>query len=220
MAIAGLAHAAVVAGPATVVDGDSLEIAGTRVRLHGIDAPEAQQTCDRNGEAWRCGEEARRQLAEIIGASRVECVGHEKDQYGRLLAQCTAGYTDINRTMVETGWALAFRKYSDAYSAGEARARAMRVGLWGSSFVSPDVFRNGSRDASTAAPDRATPRRAAPRVHETDGLCRIKGNRNRRGQWIYHLPGMPYYDATNPEELFCSEAEAQAAGYRRAIVRP
>lgn len=50
--------------------------------------------------------------------------------------------------------------------------------------------------------------------------CVIRGNRNRRGQWIYHLPGMPYYEATRPEELFCSEAEAQAAGYRRAIVRP
>ena len=47
----------------------------------------------------------------------------------------------------------------------------------------------------------------------------IKGNQNRRGQWIYHLLGMPYYDQTRPEQLFCTEAEAQAAGYRRAIVR-
>jgi hypothetical protein len=47
----------------------------------------------------------------------------------------------------------------------------------------------------------------------------IKGNRNRRGQWIYHLPGMPYYNVTRAEEMFCTEADAQAAGYRRAIVR-
>lgn len=49
-------------------------------------------------------------------------------------------------------------------------------------------------------------------------IC-IKGNRNRRGEWIYHVPGMPYYDQTQPEEIFCSERQAQAAGYRRAIVR-
>ena len=52
------------------------------------------------------------------------------------------------------------------------------------------------------------------------GSCSIKGNRNRKGQWIYHVPGMPYYDRTRPEEVFCTEAEARAAGYRRAIVRP
>ena len=51
------------------------------------------------------------------------------------------------------------------------------------------------------------------------GRCAIKGNRSRRGDWIYHLPGMPYYEATRAEEIFCTEAQAQAAGYRRAIVR-
>jgi hypothetical protein len=49
--------------------------------------------------------------------------------------------------------------------------------------------------------------------------CVIKGNRNRKGEWIYHVPGMPYYDVTRPEEIFCTEAQGQAAGYRRAIVR-
>lgn len=48
--------------------------------------------------------------------------------------------------------------------------------------------------------------------------CNIKGNRDRRGQWIYHVPAMPYYDQTRAEDIFCNEAEAQAAGYRRAIV--
>jgi hypothetical protein len=47
----------------------------------------------------------------------------------------------------------------------------------------------------------------------------IKGNRNRKGQWICHLPGMPCHGRTRPEEVFCTEAEARAAGYRRAIVR-
>ena len=47
------------------------------------------------------------------------------------------------------------------------------------------------------------------------GNCSIKGNRNRKGQWIYHVPGMPYYDRTRPEEIFCTEAEAGAAGKRQ-----
>lgn len=48
----------------------------------------------------------------------------------------------------------------------------------------------------------------------------IYGNRNRRGQWIYHLPGMPYYDETRAEVIFCAEAEAQAAVYRRRLLSP
>ena len=72
---------------------------------------------------------------------------------------------------------------------------------------------------------KASAKRSAPRTVSSDwqsrasGNCNIKGNRNRKGQWIYHLPGMPYYDRTRPEEIFCTEAEARAAGYRRAIVR-
>jgi hypothetical protein len=46
----------------------------------------------------------------------------------------------------------------------------------------------------------------------------IKGNRGQHG-WVYHLPGMPYYEQTHAEEMFCSEAQARAAGYRRARVQ-
>lgn len=60
---------------------------------------------------------------------------------------------------------------------------------------------------------RATPSRSAS---PPPGQCRIKGNHSRRGELIYHLPGMPYYEQTRAEAMFCSEAEAQAAGFRRS----
>ncbi|MCI1995302.1 sunset domain-containing protein, partial [Clostridium luticellarii] len=44
----------------------------------------------------------------------------------------------------------------------------------------------------------------------------IKGNVNAKGEKIYHVPGGAFYDKTNAEEYFNTEAEAQAAGYRRS----
>lgn len=205
-------------GTAVAVDGDSLVIDARRIRLAGIDAPEVTQSCNREGESWQCGQVAKEQLAALVRGRRVECHGVTVDTYSRTVATCTAGYDDINRTMVEQGWAVAFRKYSDAYVGAEDQARANRLGIWGSEFVPPSDYRRSQRPPEQAG------RPAAPRTSRADpaqpGRCVIKGNRNRKGQWIYHLPGMPYYDATRPEEIFCTEADAQSAGYRRAIVRP
>jgi endonuclease YncB( thermonuclease family) len=212
------AMAATLTGPAEVIDGDTLTIAGRDVRLFGIDAPEAAQTCDRNGEVWACGEEATRQLKELVGAGEVQCLGSEVDQYGRLLAVCHVGRFELNKTMVEQGWATAFRNYSDNYVADETRAKMARRGIWTSTFDLPQNFRLAQRPQPAEQPRSVqTDRTSAQSVYQ--GGCRIKGNRSRRGDWIYHLPGMPYYDATRAEEMFCSEVEAQAAGYRRAIVR-
>lgn len=124
-------------GDATVSDGDSLEIAGIRVRLRGIDAPELDQRCVRDGEEYRCGEEARDVLAALADRGPVECRGWEYDRFGRLLAHCMAGETDLNRAMVERGWAVA---YGD-YGAEEATARETRTGLWSGSFEPPQSWR-------------------------------------------------------------------------------
>ena len=134
---------------------------------------------------------------------------------------CWADGFELNRTMVEQGWATAFRKYSQDYVADEARAKAQRRGIWSSSFELPEEYRRAQAQRAAAPQTSAAPpaRRAAPTLPSVKG-CVIKGNRNRKGQWIYHVPGMPYYDQTRPEEIFCSEADAQKAGYRRAIVRP
>ena len=62
-----------IAGQASVIDGDTLEIHGTRIRLFGIDAPESGQTCVRNAEAYRCGKDAAFALADFIGRHVVTC---------------------------------------------------------------------------------------------------------------------------------------------------
>lgn len=194
-------------------------MSGISVRLFGIDAPEGKQTCNLSGATWRCGEEAATQLRNLIGGSPIECRGRDIDTYGRTLAVCTVAEIEINRAMVEAGWATAFRKYSQDYVVEEARARAGHRGIWTSEFQLPQDYRAAQstvRETATSAPLR---RKAAAPAAQTASGCVIKGNRNRKGQWIYHLPGMPYYAITRAEEMFCSEADAQAAGYRRAIVR-
>ena len=212
-----------VAGTATVIDGDTIRVNGQAIRLFGIDAPEADQTCDREGVSWECGKAATQQLANLVEGRTVECTVQSMDSYGRSVGICTIGYTEINRTMVEHGWAVAYRTYSSAYVPEEIRAKAARSGIWSSTFDLPEFHRVRQRSSAGETADRTRQGRAGnttgPKTRAHDGSCTIKGNRNRKGQWIYHLPGMPYYDATRPEEIFCSEAAAQRAGYRRAIVR-
>ena len=204
------------AGPATVIDGDTLEVDGRRIRLFGIDAPELSQSCDRDGERWACGQASADELQGMIGAYPLSCTGDEEDTFGRLVAVCTVSGIDVGRQMVADGWATAFRRYSDKYIAEETRARARRLGLWTSHFTPPEDVRNAQNAAEPEQP-RSSARAAV--AARSASACRIKGNRNRRGEWIYHLPGMPYYDETRAEEMFCTEAQARAAGYRRSRAR-
>lgn len=211
-------------GTAVAVDGDSLDFDGQRIRLFGIDAPERTQTCDRDGKTWPCGEAAAGKLQSMIEGRQVVCRGRGNDQYGRAVAVCEAGGGELNRLMVAQGWAVAFREFSADYIADETRSKAGRTGIWDSTFMLPGDYRRLKAEVVEARqPQRSAsvaPRQSA-RVPASAvmGRCAIKGNRNRKGQWIYHLPGFPYYEATRAEEIFCSESDAQAAGYRRAIVK-
>lgn len=204
-----------ISGPARAGDGDSLTVSGISVRLYGIDAPELGQTCFRASTAWKCGEEARRQLQAMLDGQQVHCRRLDSDEYGRTLAICTAGQTELNQAMVESGWATAFRRYSDAYIAQELNAKNAGLGIWSSDFEAPADFRH-RREPHQAFPARPASRPAVPASRQASGDCLIKGNHSRKGEWIYHLPGMPYYEQTRAEEMFCSEAEAQAAGYRKS----
>jgi endonuclease YncB( thermonuclease family) len=211
-------------GPGKAKDGDSLMVGDKEVRLFGIDAPEFDQSCKRDGQDWNCGASAADTLAQLVTGKSVVCSTVGTDQHGRTLGRCMVGATDVNRAMVASGYAVAFRRYSSDYVSAEDSARVTKRGIWAGTFQMPSDYRHAG-DAPVPVRSKSPQKRSAPRAVSSDwsgrasGSCNIKGNRNRKGQWIYHLPGMPYYDATRAEEVFCTEAEARAAGYRRAIVR-
>lgn len=89
-----------ITGTATVIDGNTLEIAGQRIRLHGIDAPESGQNCLVGLEVWLCGEAAAHALENFIGASPVTCQEHGVDRSGRTIAACTVRGVGI----LKPGW--------------------------------------------------------------------------------------------------------------------
>ncbi len=194
-----------VVGTATVIDGDTIEVHGQRIRLHGIDAPESRQLCRLDGKPWQCGKDAANALADKIARRPVTCEDLGRDRYKRIIARCTVGGEDLEKWMVSQGWALAYRRYSLDYVEQEAEAQAARRGIWAGEFVKPWEWRRGKR---IAANDNAP------------GQCRIKGNINRKDERIDHAPGDNWYDRTRidpakGERWFCSEAEARAVGWRK-----
>ena len=224
LALPSASFANPIEGTAEVIDGDSLRIGGAEVRLFGVDAPEFSQTCDSGGAPVACGAMAKEALEGLIGSSTLLCVAQDTDQYGRTVARCQTSGVDVGAALVASGWATAFRRYSDDYVPAETRARNARAGIWQWEFQLPEDYRASQQALREPPRAQRTARAAAPagtlsRRYERAGMCLIKGNHSRKGEWIYHLPGMPYYQQTNPEAWFCTEAEARAAGYRRAIVR-
>lgn len=133
-------------GTPTVIDGDTLELRGERIRLWGIDAPEASQTCQQHGELVPCGQIATRVLEKYLEHKAVTCAAQDVDRYGRIVARCQAGQQDLGAWMVERGQALAYRQYGgDIYNAAQAGAQAARRGVWAGSFVPPWDYRLARR---------------------------------------------------------------------------
>lgn len=129
-------------GRARAIDGDTLLVGNGRVRLDGIDAPEAAQTCGRrDGASWACGSAARQALAELVAGQEVSCTGSDHDAYGRLIATCSALGRELNQELVRRGLAWAFARYSQRYVALEAAARARRVGVWAGEAQPPWTWR-------------------------------------------------------------------------------
>lgn len=201
-----------VIGQASVIDGDTIEIHDTRIRLHGIDAPESGQLCRINAKPFRCGQLSAQALANKIGRQTVTCDPRDTDRYGRTVAVCSAGGANLNAWMVREGWALAYRQYSLDYVNAENAASASKRNLWQSEFQPPWEWRRQQR---VEAP-------APKREHGAQPECTIKGNISSRGERIYHVPGAEHYvstriDTSKGERWFCSEAEARAAGWRRSM---
>jgi endonuclease YncB( thermonuclease family) len=133
-------------GTAAVVDGDTLDMGGVRIRLYGIDAPEHGQTCTYpNNVVWTCGVAATLQLHNLVAQQTLNCHRRDTDRYGRIVAVCYAGDTDLGAAMVRAGMAVAYRRYSDAYVPDENAARLTRKGMWAGTFQQPEDFRRARR---------------------------------------------------------------------------
>lgn len=142
----GAGAAELIIGRASVVDGDTLEVHGRRVRLFGIDAPEAGQTCqDAHGQAYRCGQKAASTLEARIGGGVVTCEPTDIDRYGREVAVCRVFGEDLGAWMVGLGWAVAYRTYSERYVPAEELARRRKLGLWAGRFTGPSGWRQDHR---------------------------------------------------------------------------
>jgi endonuclease YncB( thermonuclease family) len=133
------AFAEVWTGSSHVVDGDTIYVDQTRLRLLSMDAFESVQSCTRDGRSYGCGEEATRALIGVIAQRPVRCVGDKRDRYGRPLVTCWIGRIDVGREMVRLGWAVA--EYGNEYRADEDRARAERAGAWSGTFERPKDWR-------------------------------------------------------------------------------
>lgn len=141
LAVSTAAADSSIVGRASVIDGDTLEINGERIRLHGVDAPESWQRCeDGDGATYRCGREAAVALDRFLSASRpARCEFVERDRYSRVVGVCfRADGTEVNRWLVANGYAVDWARYSKGvYAAEQDKAQAAGAGIWRGDFQLP-----------------------------------------------------------------------------------
>ena len=146
-----------ISGSPRVIDGRTLEVAGQRIRLFGIDAPELDQVCRHGGRDYQCGRVARAALWDLVAGLDVRCAAEtEEPTAGSIAATCTAGGFSLNESMVHGGWALADRGATDRYVATETDPRDARRGLWKGEFEPPWTWRRaraGGEPANGAGGD-------------------------------------------------------------------
>lgn len=195
----------VITGRAQVIDGDTLTVGATRVKLWGIDAFEALQTCGQ-GQPLACGAKAIDTLQIFIGREAPNCVKRGVEPGGQVLAVCRVGMTDLAALVVRQGYALADRARAADYINDEEAARSMRVGAWSTTgFVSPSDYRAGRRDVVAIS---------RPNDRGLSEGCVIKAS-VVSGAKVYRMPGDFAYDDIKADAVFCSEEAVIGAGFRR-----
>jgi len=208
-AIPGFARP-VAEGTASATRGDGLRLNGQALKLTGIEAPELEQDCGGKGREgrWRCGTAAREQLNALVRAKKVRCELGSASAGQPIPATCTIGTQDIAAEMVSRGHVFATAGLFSSYGRHEQDARNAGRGIWRGTAERPDVFRNRLWEAAT---------KSAPQG------CPIKGQITRNDR-VYVVPWSAGYTRARVrtdrgERWFCTEAEAQAAGWRPASAR-
>jgi endonuclease YncB( thermonuclease family) len=149
---AGAAGAEPLRGRVSVIDGDTLEMHGQRIRLFGIDAPESGQRCSQaDGRQWRCGREAAFALDGLVQGHTVTCVGRDSDRWGRIIAVCDIEGVDLGQQMVESGWAIASSIRSSMLAPPHGLA-ATAVDFFGSG-VTVAALGTSSENSSSSSPN-------------------------------------------------------------------
>ena len=120
-----------------IIDGDTIHLNNEKIRFTGIDTPELKQTCNKNSEIIYCGIEARKLLIDKIGKDKVICVREGKDRYKRTLAECFVNDLSLSSYLVKSGYAFAYRKYSNKFIKDEDFARSNQLGMWSMNFEYP-----------------------------------------------------------------------------------
>jgi endonuclease YncB( thermonuclease family) len=222
------------AAEAVVKDGATIQLAGATYRLDGIDAPELDQMCvDDHADPWACGVEARDRLARLTAKRDVRCrdLGPDPTTGKRRIGLCTVDgeATSLNQMLVREGFALNVEPAAKGrFKTDEAKARDALAGLWKGCFVAPTEFRRWQKTATlkgaSCRSDKDHELREILFPDETamPPGCPIKGVLAVRARvtgnvGIYHLQGCrSYAGTTKPNRWFCSEDDAQAAGFRKA----
>ena len=124
-----------------IVDGDTIVLNGEKIRFSGIDTPELKQTCINEDEEVFCGKSAKMLLVKKIGNQTFKCIREGKDVYKRTLAECFINGESLSIFLVRSGYAFAYRKYSDKFVKDEEFAKENKLGMWSMKFQYPWDFR-------------------------------------------------------------------------------
>ena len=127
-----------------ITDGDTIKINGEKIRFSGIDTPELNQTCVKEGVKNSCGLTAKQILIDKIVDNKVKCIKEGKDRYKRILAECFVNNESLSRYLVRSGYAFAYRKYSKKFIIDEDYARVNKLGMWSMEFEYPWDFRRNN----------------------------------------------------------------------------